>query len=338
MFVLSAVRLPFRQCRRVRALIKCSRRYYGRPPIADPILPSPLVSVDWLAENRQRVAVFDGSWHMPNANRSADGEYQQTRIAGAFRFDIDVVKDMASPLPHMMPHVQQMNDFAHKLGLNRDTPIVVYDTLGLFSAPRVWLTFKSFGARDVGVLNGGLAEWTRRRLPCDRGAPIVTYLPPAVSHVGFVGRDLSADNIVTYADIKRNITRRDDDDEHTRFVIIDARSPGRFSGTEAEPRAGLSSGHIPGSINVPYAAVVDKDENGNTRLKSVDELKRVFESHGVDLSNEYAPLVTTCGSGVMAATIKLALEVIGIHNVRVYDGSWTEWASRTDAVINKTRT
>ena len=324
------------QVRRVIAVIKCPRRYYGRQPAQAPILPSPLVPVDWLAANRKRVAVFDGSWHMPSANRSADGEYEQTRITGAFRFDIDVIKDVSNPLPHMIPHVQQFNEFARRLKLNIDTPVVVYDTLGVFSAPRVWLTFKSFGATDVGVLDGGLRAWTNKRLPCDRGAPIVTYLPPAVSHVGFVGRDLTADTIATYADMKRNVTRDDADadaDEQAHFQVIDARSQGRFAGTEAEPRAGLRSGHIPGSINVPYAAVVDKDEDGNTRLKPVDELKRVFESRGVDLSNEYAPIVTTCGSGVMASTIKLCLELIGFHNVRVYDGSWTEYAAKPDAII-----
>ena len=203
-------------------------------------------------------------------------------------------------------------------------PIVVYDTKGVFSAARVWFTFRCFGARDVAVLQGGLPLWLHHKLPTESG--------PASSPTPFlyIPTDRTSALVRTYPEMLRNATSL-----HPEFQVLDARSRGRFSGVEAEPRAGMSSGHMPGAVNVPYGELVEKreGEGEGVQLKSVEGLLEVMRKAGVRLDDRNAPIVTTCGTGVTASVVALALELLGHKGWSLYDGSWSEWAQQKGAPI-----
>jgi thiosulfate/3-mercaptopyruvate sulfurtransferase len=237
--------------------------------------------------------------------------YLARHIPGAVFFDIDELSDHATPLPHMLPTAEAFAESMGALGVSDDATIVVYEQEGVFSAPRAWWMLRTFGARDVRVLDGGLRAWVDAGLPVESGA--------VQRMAGEFDAKLVIDSVEDFAGIQKTIARHGQ--------ILDARSAGRFAGTVPEPRAGISSGHMPGSMNLPFTEVA-KDG----RLKSAESLREIFLATGVDLEE---PVTTTCGSGVTAAVLALALETAGAKNVRVYDGSWAEYAQRPDAVIKK---
>jgi thiosulfate/3-mercaptopyruvate sulfurtransferase len=273
----------------------------------------PFVSVRWLAERLEApdVVVVDGSWYLPAQGRDPDAEFLEGHIPGAVRFDIETVKDTASPLPHMLPSPEAFASAMRAMGIGDGQTIVVYDGMGLQSAPRVWWTFRVFGARDVRLLEGGLPAWREAGLPMEDGPE----KPRARRH--FTAR-LDHGAVADLGDVRRAL-------QSGSAQVLDARSAERFRGEAPEPRPGLPSGHMPGALNLPYTQVV---ENG--RLKSPEAIRAALEGAGVDLSR---PVITTCGSGVTAAILSAAMETIGRPAKALYDGSWTEWASREDTEI-----
>ncbi len=280
-------------------------------------MTQPFVSAAWLAERLDApdIVVVDGSWYLPAQNRDPDAEFLAGHIPGAVRFDIETVKDAESPLPHMLPSPEAFASAMRALGIGDGQTIVVYDGMGLQSAPRVWWTFRTFGARDVRLLEGGLPAWREGGFPLEEGPA----RPRARRH--FTAR-LDHGAVADMADIRRALASGS-------AQVLDARSAERFRGEAPEPRPGLRSGHMPGALNLPYTAIV---ENG--RLKSPDALRAALEAAGVDLSR---PVITTCGSGVTAAILRVALETIGRPARALYDGSWTEWAGQEGNEIARGR-
>ncbi|HEV8471767.1 MAG TPA: 3-mercaptopyruvate sulfurtransferase [Methylomirabilota bacterium] len=274
-----------------------------------------LVTTAWLAAHLRDpdLRVVDGTWHMPHLARDARAEFVAAHVPGAVFFDIDAIADHGTPLPHMLPTPEAFAEAVGALGIGAGDRVVVYDARGVVSATRVWWTFRAFGHEGVAVLDGGLAKWRAEGRALESGEP----KPPrrafrATRHLELV-RDLAA--------VRDNVTSR-------REQVVDARSAGRFAGTEPEPRAGLRGGHIPGSVNVPYDTLYAADGT----LLTPDVLRATFERAGVDLGT---PVVTSCGSGVTASVLALALHVLGHPRVAVYDGSWTEWAGRTDTPVER---
>jgi len=275
--------------------------------------PKTLVSTAWLADNLSDPAlrILDGSWHLPTENRDPLAEYHSDHIDGTQFFDIDGISDTASDLPHMVPTATQFARQVAALGISNDDQIVVYDTQGLFSAARVWWLFRYFGLNNIAVLDGGLPKWKAEGRPTSN-APIVpvsgTLSATAQSHhVRDAAQVLAAS---TSADIQ----------------VIDARAPARFRGEAPEPRAGLRAGRIPNSQNVFFKSLLNADGT----LKSDAELTAVFKAQGVDLEQ---PIITSCGSGVTASVLALALQKIGHNNHALYDGSWSEWGALHDYPI-----
>ena len=266
---------------------------------------SPLVTTEWLAANlgAPDLVVVDGSWYMPASGRDAAAEFAAGHIPGAVYFDIDAIADTATTLPHMLPDPASFAAKVGALGIGDGLRIVVYDGSGLFSAPRVWWTFKAFGATDVKLLDGGLPRWLAEGRPTESGP---AHRAPAV----FTAR---LDHCVV-ADIARVEKALDDG----QAQVLDARSPERFSGAAPDPRPELPSGHMPGSLNLPYGRVLS-----DGCLAAPEVVRQALSEAGVDLAR---PVITSCGSGVTAAILWLALESIGKRPAALYDGSWTEWA------------
>lgn len=265
-----------------------------------------IVETDWLAAHLDApdLIVLDGSWHLPNSGRDAKAEYLAEHIPGALFFDIDDLVDEKSPLPHMLPPTPKFASRMKKMGIGDGMRIVVYDTYGLFSAARVWWTFRAMGHQDVAVLNGGLRKWKAEGRPLEDGPP----LPRTSRHwTPLQNNELLRD----LSDMKSYVNKGG-------IQIVDARPAARFEGAEPEPRPGLRQGHIPGSRNVPSSMVLNADGT----LKSKAELEAIFTAAGIDPAK---PVVATCGSGVTAAMLALALAAIGQTNVPIYDGAWAEW-------------
>lgn len=265
-----------------------------------------IVETDWLADHLSSpdLIILDGSWHLPTEKRDAKKEYLAEHIPGALFFDIDDLSDEKSSLPHMLPSTVKFASRMKKMGIGDGARIVVYDTTGIFSAARVWWTFRAMGHRDVAVLNGGLCKWKAEGRPLEDGPPPKRserhYSPLQNTEIL---RDLE--------DMKALLKKNG-------VQIVDARPAGRFEGKEPEPRPGLRQGHIPGSKNIPSQRLLNPDGT----YKSPDEIKKLFSDVGIDVSK---PVVTTCGSGVTASMLALALAVVGQTNAAVYDGSWAEW-------------
>lgn len=270
-------------------------------------MTDPLVSTDWLAERLGDVQVVDGTWHMPGEGVGRE-TYEAGHIPGAVFFDIDEVADHSTDLPHMLPSADAFARAAGELGLTRDRPVVVYDAHGIFSAPRVWWSLRTMGFPAVFVLDGGLKKWRAEGRPLETGEE----RPPSTMLESVFDKDLVRD----LQAVRDLLERRE-------AQLVDARPGPRFRGEVPEPRAGLRSGHMPGACNVPWGGLVAQDGT----LKPADELRAAFEASGVDLAG---PIVTTCGSGVSAALLALALARLGRDDVAVYDGSWTEWGGRSD--------
>lgn len=272
-----------------------------------------LITADWLnaALDHDDIKVVDASWYLPAQNRDAKAEFEAGHIPGAVHFDIDAIADRETDLPHMLPDAPAFAEAAGALGLADTDTIIVYDGLGLFSAPRVWWTLCVFGAKDVRLLSGGFPAWQRAGLPTEAGWP-----EPAPAR--FNAR-LDPNAAVDYATVLALLPDK-------AASIVDARPAPRFAGAAPEPRPGLRSGHMPGSRNVPFDRL--QDENG--ALVDAQTIRAIFTEAGVDLNQ---PVVTTCGSGVTAAVLSFALAAIGKKDVALYDGSWAEWGGRDDAPI-----
>lgn len=265
-----------------------------------------LVSTDWLAANlgREGLVVVDGSWYLPAMNRDGAAEYLSGHIPGAVYFDIDDVSDHSTDLPHTMPSADLFAQKVSALGISEKDHVVVYDGGGLFSAARVWWMFANFGSARVSVLDGGLPAWKAENRPLESGA---SKRAPATYKASF-----NAPAMARTADVSDAL-------KSGAAQIADARAAARFSGETPEPRPGLPSGHMPGAMNLPTGAIV-----ADGRLKDKAALAQAIAAAGIDPAK---PVITSCGSGVSAAIINLAFDVSGLPAPRLYDGSWTEWAS-----------
>lgn len=270
------------------------------------------VSADWLQERlgSPGLTIVDGSWYLPAQNRNARAEYEQAHIPGAVFFNHDTVVDPRSELPHALPSARHFEQHASSMGISHKDTIVIYDGPGMFTAPRVWWMFKMMGVENVYLLDGGFDRWKAEGRP-------VTSEPTKVASCAFIPK-FNAAAVANFDEISRICA-------DGSCQIADARSQGRFEGTEPEPRAGMRSGHMPGAKNIPIAEL-----SRNGELKSPAELREVFEKYGIDLTK---PVVTTCGSGVTAAVISLALHELGHTENKLYDGSWSEWGGRADTPV-----
>ncbi|HET6469716.1 MAG TPA: 3-mercaptopyruvate sulfurtransferase [Geminicoccaceae bacterium] len=276
-------------------------------------LPEALVSTERLAALLEApdVRVVDATWYLPHLGRDAKAEYAEAHIPGAVHFDIDDVADEATSLPHMVPSAAKFSSRVRNLGLGDGLRIVVYDDNRFLASARVWWMFRLFGHPEVAVLDGGLAKWRAEGRPVDDRPVRPTPRHFTARQNNLLLRELDQ--------IRSNLTQR-------REQVVDARSAGRFAGTEPEVRPGLRGGHIPGSLNLPYPDLIAADGT----LRSPPELRARFRTAGLDLDR---PVVTSCGSGVSAAVLSLALFTLGLENVPVYDGSWTEWGGRSDTPV-----
>ena len=274
----------------------------------------PMVSCAWLAERlgAPDLRPLDATWFLPGDARDAKAMFGERRIPGAAFFPIDEIADTDTALPHMLPSPEQFSSRMRKMGIGDGNRVVVYDSQGLFSAARVWWTFRVMGHEDVVVLDGGFPAWERG------GYPVETGQPQSRMERHFTAR-FRADLVRDLNDVRRIVANGD-------APIFDARPAPRFRGEAPEPRPGLKSGHMPSAHSVPSGSLV----NEQGFLRTADELKQIFADAGADTSR---PAVCTCGSGVTAAIIALALARLGRWNASIYDGAWAEWGARDDTPI-----
>ncbi|OWJ79964.1 3-mercaptopyruvate sulfurtransferase [Haematobacter genomosp. 1] len=277
--------------------------------------PKTLVSTGWVAARLDDPALklLDASWYMPADKRDPKAEFEAAHLPGARFFDIDAVSDPATPLPHMVPPAEDFAAAAADLGLRKGDQVVVYDGAGLFSAARVWWLFRHMGFDRIAVMDGGLPKWRAEGRPVESG-------PATVGGGNFQPRP-ETDLVRNAAEVLASV-------ESGAPNIADARAGERFRGEVPEPRAGLRSGHIPGARNVPFKTLLNADGT----MKEIEALRTVFTAAGIDLDR---PVITSCGSGVTAAVLSLALERIGNQGHALYDGSWTEWGGREDLPVEK---
>ena len=275
--------------------------------------PKTLVSTDWLAQHLKDpdLRIFDASWYLPDMKRNGRAEYDVGHIPGARFFDIDEISDHRSELPHMAPPVEKFISRMRAMGVGDGHQVVVYDGAGLFSAARVWWLFRLMGKTDIAVLDGGFAKWKAEGRPVEDVEPIMRDRHITVSLQNQLVKD---------------VTQVAAASKLGDYQILDARAPSRFRGEEPEPREGLRAGHIPGSTSVHYRTLLNNDGT----MKSVDELETVFKDANVNLAR---PVITSCGSGVTAAILSLALERLGHRQHALYDGSWSEWGMYEDLQV-----
>ncbi len=275
--------------------------------------PKTLVSTEWLASHLKDpdLRILDASWYLPTDNRDTAAEFRAEHIPGARFFDIDEISDLRSEMPHMAPPVEKFLSRMRAMGVGDGHQVVVYDSAGLFSAARVWWLFRLMGKTDIAVLDGGLPKWKAEGRPVTDEDPIIRDRHMTVTRQNQLVRDVT------------QVARAAKLHDHE---IIDARAPARFRGEAPEPRAGLRAGHIPGAKNVFFKDLLNSDGT----MKGVASLQGVFEAAGVDLKK---PAITSCGSGVTAAVLSLALERIGKRDHSLYDGSWSEWGMYSDLPI-----
>jgi thiosulfate/3-mercaptopyruvate sulfurtransferase len=272
-----------------------------------------VVSFDWLEQRlgQPNLRVVDASWYLPAQNRDGKAEFAAARVPGAVHFDIDAIADLTSGLPHTLPSPELFAASVGKMGISDTDIIVIYDGLGMFSGPRVWWMFRIFGAQTVFVLDGAFDQWKAE------GRPVETGIISVAKQANF-NPTLNQNATVSFSDMMRIV-------DTGNVQIADARGAGRFEGRDPEPRAGMRAGHMPGAVNVPFSEL----SNGG-RLKPLSELRDLLAAAGVDLAK---PVVTSCGSGVTAAVITLALQSLGHNKNTLYDGSWSEWGGRADTPV-----
>jgi thiosulfate/3-mercaptopyruvate sulfurtransferase len=272
-----------------------------------------VVSTDWLAKHSVSpdVVVIDVSWHMPATKRNAQAEFAVKHIPGAVFYDLDAGSNPSTTLPHMLPSAEKFSSDMMALGVGDDSHVVVYDSVGLFSAARVWWMLKTFGHAKVSVLNGGLPKWEAE------GRTLVSGIATPKTAKMFSAR-LDGGKVKSLKDVAEAVSSQS-------AQIADARSPTRFRGEEREPRPGVRPGHMLGANNVHYANLL----NADSTMKSPAELQQAFEAAGIDLKQ---PIITSCGSGVTAAILSLALTELGVQNHSLYDGSWAEWGASEQIV------
>ncbi|CAM6123914.1 unnamed protein product [Calypogeia fissa] len=285
----------------------------------------PVVSADWLHQhlNDPNLKVLDASWYMPFDKRNPLQEYKESHIPGALFFDIDAIGDITSEMPHMLPSEDAFSAAASALGLRNDDNIVVYDGKGIFSAARVWWMFRAFGHDKVWVLDGGLPQWLQQKYPVESASSTalgkVGASTEAIKKIyggeqvdsGVFKAHLQQNLVLSLDEVMQNITEK-------KYLLVDARSKARFDGSAPEPRQGVRGGHVPGSTCVPFTEVL----TGTGALLPAEELVEKFQSSGVSLDS---PIAVSCGTGVTACILALALHRLGKADIPVYDGSWTEW-------------
>jgi len=277
-------------------------------------LPTPLVSTEWLAAHlgHPELVLLDASLHLPASGRNARAEYEAGHIPGAVLAEIDWLSEPGAPFPHTLPSAALLAERLGSLGIRHDRAVVVYDASGQhFSAPRLWYLLRTHGHARVAVLDGGLPKWVREGHALSQEVPV-----PVATHYTLRADPARWHDLASMRDLVAS----------QRAQVVDARSPSRFAATEPEPRAGVRGGHMPGAANVHYASLLGPD---GTMLPP-DQLRARFDAAGVDPSR---PIVGTCGSGVTACAVMLALDVIGAPSTAVYDGSWTEWGSQSDTPV-----
>ncbi|MDQ6610908.1 MAG: 3-mercaptopyruvate sulfurtransferase [Gemmatimonadota bacterium] len=277
-------------------------------------LPGSVVSTAWLSEHlgQPSLKVVDASTYLPNAGRNAKEEYLKAHVPGALFADIGWLSDASAPYPHTLLSADVFGERIGSLGISNNDAVIVYDGSGQnFSAPRLWWMLQIFGHHNVAVLDGGIRKWIADGYPVDCNTSDIT---PAT----FVAK-LDSSRVRDMSEVRANI---DSKNEQT----VDARSQGRFAATEPEPRPGVRGGHIPGSANIHYASLVNDDGT----LRSHAEIRAIVSDAGL---NTERPIMASCGTGLTACAVVLALDAIGVHNVSVYDGSWTEWGSTPDAPV-----
>jgi thiosulfate/3-mercaptopyruvate sulfurtransferase len=272
-----------------------------------------LVTAEWLSKNldKSNILIFDATWHMPNLGRNAETEFKESHIPNAQFFDIDLISDPDSDLPHMMPSESRMSEFMGKFGLTAESHVVIYDNSNLRSAARAWFMLKSYGVQNISILDGGLASYMALGCPLtdDIFSPVSTNPSGA----------FKASNIRDFDQMLEIISSNSEQ-------VIDARSADRFNGVVPEPRADLKSGHMPNSFNMPFSRVLK--QNGfyhDSKLLSL-----AFKEIGIDLTRT---ITCTCGSGMTAAVLLFALELCGAKHTALYDGSWTQWGASKNAPV-----
>ena len=269
--------------------------------------PKTLVSTDWLAQHLKDpdLRILDASWYLPDAGRDPKAEYDAAHIPGARFFDIDDISDARSDLPHMAPPIEKFMSRLRAMGVGDGHQVVIYDGAGLMSAARVWWLFRLMGQENVAVLDGGLPKWQAEDRPTEDMPPI-----PRDRHM----------TVRFQNQLVRDVTQVAQASKLGDPQIVDARAAVRFRGDAPEPRAGLRAGHIPGARNVPFTDLLNDDKT----LKTPEQTRAIFEAAGIDLAK---PVITSCGSGITAAVLALALERMGHRKWSLYDGSWTEWGA-----------